>query len=173
MAKKKFNFNEYWGQQLFKVKQGNKDYIWALVRRKYGEDDIERKGMGKNIGVAEEEIYEMETDKDPDSETFGKRIPRKRIVYDTSGNSKEVPAPIERRFKFIHEANAKNIADYKKLVGYTTAFKGTQFYWVFQGRKVTCENPNDFWTLSVAEAKRVAIPQKVTIAPDKPDGVRT
>jgi len=173
MAKKKFNFNDNWGQQLFKVRQGSKDYIWALVRRQYGPNDVERKGKGQYIGVSEEEIYELETDKDPESDTFGKRIPKKRIVYDTAGNSKEVDSPIERRFKFVHEANAKNIADYKKLVGYSTAFKGTQFYWVFQGRKVTCENPNDFWTISVADAKKIAIPQKVSIVPDKADGVRT
>lgn len=173
MAKKKFDFKEHWGQQLFRAKQGNKDYLWALVRRQYGPNDVERKGEGKYIGVTEEEIYELETDKDPESTTFGQRVPRKKIVYDTAGNPKDVPMPIEKRFKFIHEVNAKNIADYKKLVGFSTAFKHTQFYWVFQGRKVHCENPDDFWRLSVSEAKKLAIPQKVSIVSDRAEGIRT
>jgi len=162
LAKKKFDFTEWWGQQLFRGRSNQKDYIWALIRRKYGENDIERKGGGMNIGVQEEEIFEMETDKDPESETFGKRIPRTKIVYDTAGNQKEIPMPIETRLRPIHEATAKNIADYKKLIGFSSIFGNTQFYFVIRGKKYTVDNEEDFWTTTIPEAKKKMTPTKTT-----------
>ena len=163
--KKELSFNDYWGQQIFRLTKGNKDYLWALVRRKYGEDDIERKGIGTHVGVAEKQVYEMETDNDPESVTFGKRVPRRRIVYDTAGNPKEESLPIETRFAFIHEATPANILKYKKLVSNSSVFGFTQFYWVFNNRKVLCENENDFWNLKNSVAKKYAIPAKVSIVP--------
>ena len=115
-----------------------------------------------NIGVQEEEIFEMETDKDPESETFGKRIPRTKIVYDTTGNQKEIPMPIETRLRPIHEATAKNISDYKKLIGFSSVFGNTQFYFVIRGKKYTVDNEEDFWSMTIPEAKKKMTPTKTT-----------
>ena len=162
MAKKKFDFDEWWGQQIFRARSDGKDYLWALIRRKYGTNDIERKGVGINIGVSEEEIFEMETDKDPDSETFGKRIPRKKIVYDTAGNQKEIPMPVETRFRPTHEINAVNISKYKKLIGYSSIFGNTKFYFVIKGKKYAIESEDEFWDLTIPEAAKKMTPKKVT-----------
>ena len=39
MAKKKLSSDDYWAQQIIRAQQGGKDYIFALVRRKYDEDE--------------------------------------------------------------------------------------------------------------------------------------
>jgi len=154
MGKKKFDFGEYWGQQLFKVRSNGKDYLWALCRKKYGTNDIERKGVGINIGVEEENVFEMETDRNPESDTFGKRVPRKRIVVTASGEQREEPLPVEKRLKFIHEVNANNVRNYKKLIDYSSIFGNTQFYFVFRGHKYTVETAEEFWEKSIVSAKR-------------------
>jgi len=163
--KKPFSFDEHWGQQIFRTKKGPKEFLWALVRRKYDEDDIERKGIGIHIGVEEKPIFEMETDQDPESVTFGKRVPKRRIVYDTAGNPKEEDMPVETRFTYIHEVSPVNIKKYKKLEGHNTLYGYTQFYWVINDRKVKCDNPEDFWKYNIGEVQKYVIPEKVSIVP--------
>ena len=74
MAKKKLSSDDYWAQQIIRAQQGGKDYIFALVRRKYDEDDIEPVGPGEYIGLDQKKNYPKVTDNDPESDTFGKRI---------------------------------------------------------------------------------------------------
>ena len=74
MAKKELGPDAYWAQYIVRTHSAGKDYLYALVRRRYSEDDIERDGVGKYIGVIEEERFPMVTDTDPESDTFGKRI---------------------------------------------------------------------------------------------------
>lgn len=74
MAKKSLTSNDYWAQYIVRTFSDGKDYMYALVRRKYSEDDIESKGAGNYLGLLEEDRFEMITDNDPESDTFGKRI---------------------------------------------------------------------------------------------------
>ena len=74
MAKKELGPGDYWAQYIVRTRSAGVDYLYALVRRRYSEDDIERDGRGKYIGVEEEPRFPMTTDTDPESETFGKRI---------------------------------------------------------------------------------------------------
>ena len=74
MAKKELGPDDYWAQYIVRTHSAGKDYLYALVRRRYSEDDVERDGRGKFIGVDEEPRYPMVTDTDPESDTFGKRI---------------------------------------------------------------------------------------------------
>ena len=39
MAKKKLASEDYWAQQIIRAQSGGKDYIFALVRRKYSDDE--------------------------------------------------------------------------------------------------------------------------------------
>lgn len=161
-VKKAFSFDNSWAQQIFRGHQDGKDYLWALTRRRYGPDDIERKGKGILIGVKEEIIYELETDKDPESTTFGERIPKKKIVFDTAGHPHEEEVRIETRYRYTHEANPINVAKFKKMCSYSTIFRtDSQLYWVFDGRVVRADIADKFWKQTLKQVKTGAIPAKV------------
>ena len=68
MAKKELGPESYWAQYIVRTHSAGKDYLYALVRRRYSEEDIERDGTGKYIGVIEEERFPMVTDTDPESD---------------------------------------------------------------------------------------------------------
>ena len=51
MVKKKLTQDDFWAQQVIRAQSGGKDYIFALVRRKYSDDDIEPIGHGEYIGL--------------------------------------------------------------------------------------------------------------------------
>jgi len=163
--KKQLNFSDYWGQQIFRQQDGAKEKLWALARRKYADDDVERKGVGTYLGIKEEYIYEMETDQDPESETFGQRVPKTRTVYDTSGKEHTEPMPVETKFRLTDDVTPANIKKYQGLEGYNPVFGSTQLYWVINGRKVRCENPDDFWNHTIKEVKDFVLPQKVSVIP--------
>jgi len=163
--KKALDFKDYWGQQIFRQQDGQKEKLWALARRKYAEDDIERKGLGIYLGIKEEYIYEMETDNDPESETYGQRVPKQRTVYDTAGKAHEEPMPVETKFKLVDDVTPVNLKKYQALEGYNPIFGSTQLYWVISGRKIKCENPEDFWSHTLREVEKFVLPQKVSIVP--------
>jgi hypothetical protein len=146
---KKLDFNDYWAQTVYRTTTPNgDDCYFALCRKKYGDgfEDIERKGVGTYIGIEETPVYEMETDRDPESETFGKRIPRERVTYTQTGTEVREPILVETRAKFIHKANDKYTKEYQKLCGFSPVFGNTQYIWVIGHRKTTCNNPEQFWT---------------------------
>jgi len=103
MAKKELGPKDYWAQYIVRTHSAGKDYLYALVRRRYSEEDVEREGRGKYIGVEEEPRFPMVTDADPDSDTFGKRIKQ------TDKESVGV------QLKYTMELNEKNIADFKTM----------------------------------------------------------
>ena len=143
MAKKELGPNDYWAQYIVRTHSAGKDYLYALVRRRYSEDDVERDGRGKYIGVKEEPRYPMVTDTDPESETFGKRIRQ---------DDKE---SVGVKLKYTLELNKKNIADFKIMCGALgDPFGETRFVWKFKERAVGSDNVKNFWDLSWEEAHK-------------------
>jgi len=152
MTKRKLQPNDYWAQYIVRTQTDGKDYIYALVRRKYADDDIEPKGPGEYLGVDEEDRFERITDNDPDSETFGKRI------------SKPDSQPIGKRLKFTLAFTKQNVDDFKKMCGAIgTPFGETRFYYKFKERTITAENTDEFWTLDWTEAHKRFIHGKQVI----------
>lgn len=163
--KKVLDFKDYWGQQIFRQQDGQREKLWALARRKYAEDDIERKGIGIYLGIKEEYIYEMETDNDSESETFGQRVPKKRTVFTADGKPHEEPMPVETKFRLVDDVTPANIKKYQVLEGYNPIFGSTQLYWVINGRKMKCENPEEFWGRTTREISNYVLPPKVNVMP--------
>ena len=143
MAKKELGPNDYWAQYIVRTHSAGKDYLYALVRRRYSEEDVERNGPGKYIGVEEEPRFPMVTDTDPESETFGKRI--KQTDKESVGI----------KLKYTLELTDKNIADFKVMsaaIGDT--FGETRFIWKFKERAIASDNVKNFWDLSWEEAHK-------------------
>jgi len=161
MAKKKLTENDYWAQHIIRAQQDGKDYIFALVRRKYDEDDIETTGPGEYLGLSREERYPKITDKDPDSDTFGKRI------------DKPNAEPIGIRLIYKDEFNAKNIEKYKAMAG-VTGFGETGYIWKFKQINLTADNVNEFWEIPQEEAydKYIVKQQVVKIEENKSNNRR-
>jgi len=143
MAKKELGPESYWAQYIVRTHSAGKDYLYALVRRRYSEEDIERDGTGKYIGVVEEERFPMVTDTDPESDTFGKRIKQE----DKESNGKKL--------KYTLEFNEKNIRDMKTMCGAIgDPFGETRFIWKFKERAIATDNVSNFWELDWEEAHK-------------------
>ena len=143
MAKKELGPEDWWAQYIVRTRSGGKDYLYALVRRRYSEDDIERDGRGKYIGVDEEPRYPMVTDTDPDSETFGKRI---------KADKKE---SVGIKLKYTLEFTDKNIADMQTMSGAVgDPFGETRYIWKFKERAIASDNVKNFWELDWEEAHK-------------------
>ncbi len=143
MANKELGQESYWAQYIVRTHSAGKDYLYALVRRRYSEDDVERDGRGKFIGVDEEPRYPMVTDTDPESDTFGKRI---------KADKKEA---VGIKLKYTLELNEKNIKDMKTMCGAIgDPFGETRFIWKFKERAITTDNVSNFWELSWEEAHK-------------------
>ena len=143
MAKKELGPESYWAQYIVRTHSAGKDYLYALVRRRYSEDDVERDGRGKYIGVEEDPRYPMVTDTDPESETFGKRI------------RQENKEPVGVKLRYTLELNDKNIKDMKTMCGAIgDPFGETRFIWKFKERAVATDNVSNFWELDWEEAHK-------------------
>ena len=159
MAKKELGPNDYWAQYIVRTHSAGKDYLYALVRRRYSEEDVERNGPGKYIGVEEESRFPMVTDTDPESETFGKRI--KQTDKESVGI----------KLKYTLELTDKNIADFKVMsAAIGDPFGETRFIWKFKERAIASDNVKNFWDLSWEEAhKRFIERSKQVIEIEQPE----
>lgn len=133
MAKKKLTEDDFWAQQIIRAQQDGKDCIFALVRRRYSEDDIESTGPGEYIGVEHQKAYPKITDNDPDSETFGQRIYKP--------NAEPTGIKLIYQDKFTPE----NVKKYKSMCG-ITSFGSTQYIYKFKQINITADKLNEFWT---------------------------
>jgi hypothetical protein len=141
------------------IEQGGEDYLFAYVRRKYGEDDIESEGKGTYIGAERVAKYRKITDKDPDSDTFGKRI-------DEPGAE-----PIGTRVVFNKKATPENIKKFQEMCEINN-YGETKFYWKFRERTVPAFSKDEFWNTSIGDAhSKYILGQKevVVIEKDKPN----
>jgi hypothetical protein len=134
MGKKAFNFNEYHAQRIVRASHGGKDYIMALVRRKYDEVDVEQTGPGEWIGNVEEPVYKMIRDNNEDSDTYGKRIPEPGVE------------PTRFRRKYTIEFNKESIDNFKKLQGVTN-YNKTELCYLWRDGSYTVEDETEFWTV--------------------------
>lgn len=137
MVKRKLDPAELWAVQVFRAEgNGGKEYIFALTRRRYSESDIESKGKSEWKGLEEEPVYDMVTDSDPDSDSFGKRV-------------KKSDEPIGKRLKPTDEFD-KYKNEYKKMCAIIGPPWGeTQFYYRFKNKTVSVNNTDDFWNKSL------------------------
>mgnify|MGYP003988271459 FL=1 len=135
MVKKKLGQDDYWAQQIIRAQSGGKDYIFALVRRKYSDDDIEPVGPGEYIGLKETKSYPKMTDNDPDSTTFGKRI------------DKPNAEAIGLKMKYEDEFTPENIKKYQAMFGIND-FGETIFIYKFKQISIRADKVNEFWTIS-------------------------
>ena len=158
MAKKKLTDKDWWALNVVRAQQDDKDCIFASVRRKYAEDDIETKGSGEYIGLDRKESFPRITDNDPESDTYTQRI-------DKPGAS-----PIGTKMIYTDEFNAENIKKYKAMCG-TNHFGQTQLIWKFKQVDISVDLVDEFWTMSQDEAysKYVLKEQQIKIAQDKPN----
>jgi hypothetical protein len=139
MGKKKLTEKDWWAQQIVKVEQDGKEYLFALVRRRYSKDDIEPVGPGEYIGAKTVQKYAIVTDQDPDSDTFGERI------------KKPNSEPIGTRIVFTDEVNEANIKKYKAMADVNN-FGQTRYEWKFPMQSTQANSAKQFWELSVDEA---------------------
>jgi len=151
MAKKKLGPNDYWAYQVYRTELDRKEYIFAVVRRRYdGGDDIETTGVSEYWGVERINKYPKITDNDPDSDTFGERIDKPNA--DPTGS--------KLKLKYLY--NDKNKKMFQDMCG-PTAFGDTQFYFKFKQKVVAIPSPLIFWKESWNEAASKYIYGKQTI----------
>ena len=139
MVKKKLTQDDFWAQQVIRAQSGGKDYIFALVRRKYSDEDIEPIGPGEYIGLKETKSYPKMTDNDPDSETFGKRIDKPNA--EATG----------LKMKYEDEFTPENIKKYQSMFGIND-FGETLFIYKFKQISIRADKVNEFWTISQDDA---------------------
>jgi len=158
MAKKKLTEKDWWAVNIVRAQQDGKDCIFASVRRKYGDDDIETKGSGEFIGLDRKQSFPKITDPDPDSETFGQRI-------DKPGAN-----PIGTKMIFTDEFTPANIKKYKAMAG-TNHFGQTELIWKFKQVQMSVDLEKEFWEIPQDEAysKYVLKEQQIKIAENKPN----
>ncbi len=161
MGKKKLTEQDFWAQKIVKVEQNGKEYIFALVRRRYSKDDIEPVGPGEWKGAKTVERFAIITDQDPDSETFGQRI------------QKPNSEPVGTKIVFTDEVNEENIKKYKAMAD-ANAFGETKYEWKFPMQSTQANSAKQFWELSVDDAYRKFIlnEQVIKIETDKPNNRR-
>lgn len=158
MAKKKLTDKDWWALNIVRAQQDGKDCIFASVRRRYAENDIETKGSGEYLGLDRKQSFPRITDQDPDSDTFGQRI-------DKPGAS-----PIGTKMIYVDEFTPANIKKYKAMCG-TNHFGQTELLWKFKQINISVDLVDEFWTLSQDDAynKYVLKEQTIKIAQDKPN----
>lgn len=157
MAKKAFKFEDYWAQHIIRALVGKDEKICAYVRRRFSDDDVDQSDPGKYIGLVKEDIVEKIVDSDPDSETFGERIP------------KPDAEPTGLKYKFIDNFNTENIKNYKKLIGLTNAGR-TEFIYKFRDLSFTCEDEEEFWEKSLSEIRKIYTGKKQVVEVVSPSG---
>jgi hypothetical protein len=149
MGKKKLTEKDWWAQQIVRIEQNDKEFLFALVRRRYSSDDIEPVGPGKYIGAKTVSKYAIITDKDPDSDTFGERI------------QKPDSEPTGTRIVFQDEVNEANIKKYKAMAD-VNSFGQTRYEWKFKMQSTQANSAKQFWELTVDEAyKKFVLKEQV------------
>jgi len=152
MAKKKLGVDDFWASKVWRTKSNGVEYIFARVRRRYSENDIETKGPATWWGMDRTDRFEKITDKDSESETFGQRIDKPNA--EAAGT----------QIKYTKELNAHNIEEVKKMCGNTGPPFGQTFY-IFKFKNTTFEeqDPEHFWTADYEEAHKIYTGQKQVV----------
>lgn len=156
MAKKELKPEELWAAFIMRVKTSSGEKISAYVRRKFSDDDVDDADPGHYIGTTAVSDVPMIFDKDPESETFGDRIP------DPDGEPQGLG-----KIKFTDLFNKENIAKYKKLVGNTVA-GNTQLIYKFRDRSYSTDDEEEFWKTPIDEIKKIYTNKKQIVQLENP-----
>jgi len=149
---KKFNFDDYWAQAIYRKNYHDHDVLFAYVRRKHGYDDVNMEGEGKWIGVVDKPIYHMIVDKDEHSETYGQRIPQGDLIEFQDGHTENRKRLKGTAYEYIYKADTKTLADFKKL--YDTTIHGTtNLIWCLSNKNYDCHDPKEFWTADIHDVQ--------------------
>lgn len=161
MAKKKLTEKDFWAQHIIRAQQDGEDCIFALVRRKYSDDDVESIGAGEYIGLERKANYPKINDSDPDSTTFGQRIDKP--------NAEPIGIKMVLKDKFSKE----NIEKYKTMAG-VTSFGQTEYIWKFRQININADNIKEFWEIPQDEAydKLVLKRTVINVEENKPNSRR-
>jgi len=161
LAKKKLTDKDWWALKSVRAQQEGKDCIFASVRRRYADDDIETKGAGEYLGLSRKQSFPRMTDQDPESDTFGQRIDKKGAN------------PIGTKMIYTDEFTPDNIKKYKTMCG-TTNFGSTELIWKFKQVQISVDLVDEFWSMSQDDAykKYVLKEQTIKIAQNKPNSRR-
>lgn len=157
MAKKKLTEKDWWAVNVVRAQQDGKDCIFATVRRKYADDDIETKGSSEYLGLDRTQSFPRITDNDPESDTFGQRI------------DKPGAAPLGTKMIYTDEFTPENIKKYKAMCG-TNHFGQTELIWKFKQVQISVDLVEEFWSIPQDEAYRkyVQKEQTIKVETDKP-----
>jgi hypothetical protein len=162
-----------WAQHIYRTEKAGKDYIFALVRRKFGTNDVETRGPGEYIGIKEETIYQKTTDTNPDSPTFNQRIDEELSVFDGAGREQKQKIALGKNWEHTDEANDKTLENYKKLVGNMPKPLGdTKFYWILPEGKYDATSMKEFFETDIADV-RVGLFEPKTLKSRKSKGKRS
>lgn len=156
---KKFKPEEWWAQKVSRFRKGTTEMFVAYLKRDFSKDhdksDLATHSADEMwFGRMEIGLPKMVTDDDPHSETHQQRIPDTMAMTLLDGTIAELPVLAKRGFLEYTEVNKKNIELYRKMCGMTLDDNETEFVWVLKkgGRNVGCEDPEEFWTMSLIDA---------------------
>lgn len=154
-------YSELWSQQIFRSQVGEKQYIFALVKRKYGPQDVESTGPGEYIGIEQKPVYKMTTDTNPDSDTYNERVPEEQLTYTGSGQEVRVKIQTGTTWENTIEVSKKSLEDFRSTVGIMPKPLGeTQLYWILKEGKYVCNDINDFFEMDISDVRSALVKSK-------------
>lgn len=158
---KRFNPEDWWAQKVSRFRKGRDEMFVAYLKRdfskKHDRSDLAAHSIDEMwFGRMEIGIPKMVTDDDPHSDTHNQRIPDTMPMTLLDGTVADLPVLLKRGFYEYTPVNKKNIELYKTMCGMTLDDNETEFVWVLKkgGRNVGCEDPDEFWEMSLDDATR-------------------
>lgn len=152
MGKRKLEPEDYWASKVWRTKSNGTEYLFARVRRRYSENDIETKGPSEWIGMKQTDRFEKITDKDPNSDTFGQRIDKPNV--EAAG----------KVLQYTRELTSKNIAEFKRMCGNTgPPFGQTYFIFKFKNQSYEEQDENVFWNANYEEQYKIYTGRKQVV----------
>lgn len=162
---KNFIWEDHWAQSITRARHGEKEYLFAYVRRQHSYDDINMDGEGTWIGLVETPIYRMEVDNDEESPTYGDRVPLEYKTNYEDGHIEKQKVIKGHKYEYIYEATKINMDKFKKLYG-TTIQGTTELLWLVGRKPYTCPYDKDFWTKTLEQVQTHILKQR-SISVDK------
>ena len=135
---------KFWAQSVFRTQIAGKGKICALIRKRYSEMDVEKKGPSQWLGIEEYEEKDLITDADPESETFGKRIPDPNSEGGTM------------KMRFVLDDDKETVDKIRKMSG-TTNYGSTILTYKFRERTIDAPNYEEYWTKPIMQAYKELI----------------
>ena len=170
----KFTWGKDWrATRIMKEKRTDGDYYFASIIRYYGEkEQTHDYDVGETmsemawLGRAEKFVGKRTFDRDPDSDTFGKRVysePVTEMVTEEDEKGRQITRELLVDGKTIYEytirVNAENTKKMKELAGAVALNQETQFLFIYGAVPPQVVDPDTFWNVSVSEYLESIKPQ--------------